>query len=100
VEYPNLAWTTYTHGNKKEPRLFFIVGEKADKFVCLDGTKMPESDVNVLRDHVEELQIMDVDMRVTWIRDHLVAWRTLYREVYKDRLVIQEVFKVPERKKK
>ncbi len=94
MEYPALAWARYEHGNKKDYRLLFLIGETAAKYIALDASSMPEGDVEVIRQNIVELRKFNVDRRVVWVREHVAGWKHFYKEIYKERLTVQEVFKV------
>jgi DNA-binding GntR family transcriptional regulator len=99
MEFPVLAWTMYSNANERKYRLYLIVGEKGDKYICFAASDMPDPHIDLIRDNIDDLRKMDTAMASTWLRQHIDDWRKYYKEIYKERLSIEDVFEVPKKGK-
>ncbi len=98
MEFPYLVWAHYINGPKQDFKLLFLLGDKGEKVIALDGKKIPHDDVGKIRTHLKELKSMSVPDRVTWIRDNVVSWRQIYKEVLKSRLIVREEYEIVDSK--
>jgi hypothetical protein len=99
MEFPILAWTMYHNANDRKYNLYLIIGEKGDKYICFDAKRMPDLYVNIVRDKIDELKKMNADMAGSWLRQHMSDWRKYYKEIYKERLKIEDVFDISKKAK-